>query len=171
MSSFVGAAPGTQYSGDDLLKGKCPSPGVHAVVNDANGRKDYVLCLVAASQNLTDGALVTIDPTSFTVTIAAAGPPAPAASNMLGVARTSITASASAYIWVQRFGVGSVLATASTLPNVTLTMSAAAGTVDDAIATASGVIDGLWLTATTAATGITTCFLNYPRFSEPGMPG
>lgn len=168
MTFIAGMAPGVQYSGDDLLKGKCPSAGTVGRTSDG---KEYVFCLVAAAQNLIDGHLVTIDPTTFTVTIAAAGPPAPANANILGVARTSTTASASAYIWVQRYGVGSVQATASTLPNVTLTMSAAAGLVDDAIATASGVIEGLILTATTVASGITACFLNYPKFSEPGMPG
>jgi hypothetical protein len=168
MTYLVGGQPGVQFTGDDLLKGKCPSVGQRLETSDG---KEYVFCLVAAAQNLIDGHLVTIDPMTFTVTIAAAGPPAPAAGNVLGVARTSVTASASAYIWVQRYGVGSVQATASTLPNIVLTMSAAAGVVDDAIATASGIIEGLILTATTAASGITACFLSYPRFTEPGMPG
>jgi len=168
MTYIVGMAPGTQYSGTDFLQGKCPAPGTRGVTADS---KEYVFCLVAASQNLIDGHLVTIDPTTFTVTIAAAGAPAPGAANILGVARSSTTASASAYIWVQRYGVGSVQATASTLPNVALTVAAAAGFVDDALATASGAIDGLVLTASTAASGIVACFLTYPRFSEPGMPG
>lgn len=168
MGILIGMAPGVQYTGDDLVKGKIPSVGTLGETSDG---KQYVMCLVAAAQNLIDGHLVTIDPTTFTCTIAAAAPPAPANANILGVARTSITASASAYIWVQRYGVGSVQATASTLPNLTLTMSAAAGIVDDAIATASAVIEGLILTATTAASGITACFLSYPRFAEPGMPG
>jgi hypothetical protein len=168
MSSFVGAAPGTQYSGTDLLQGKIPSPGTVAEANSPTGagRQEYVLCLVAASQNLIDGHLVTIDASTFTVTIAAAGSPAPGNASMLGIARTSLTASASAYIWVQRYGVGSVLATASTLPNVILGMSGAtAGQVDDAVTSASAYIAGLHLTATTAATGVTPCFLNYPRFA------
>lgn len=167
MTYIVGMAPGTQYSGNDFLQGKIPGLGTVGRTNDG---KEYVMCLVAASQNLIDGHLVTIDST-FTVTIAAAGAPAASAANILGVARTSTTASASAYIWVQRFGVGSVQATASTLPNVALTVGATAGFVDDALATASGAIDGLVLTASVAASGITACFLTYPRFTEPGMPG
>lgn len=172
MAMVIGISPGTQYTGDDLVKGKCPSPGFTGeTASPGSDNKEFVLCLVAAAQNLIDGTLVTIDPTTFTVTVAAAGPPAPGSASLLGVARTSVTASASAYIWVQRYGVGSVLATASTLPNVKLTISAAAGTVDDAIATASGVIDGLILTATTSVSSLTACFLTYPRFTEPGMPG
>ena len=167
MTMTIGAAPGTQYSGDDLVKGKCPRVGTVARVNDADGTKEYVFCLVAAAQNLVDGHLVTINPATFTVTVAAAGNPAATNANILGVARTSVTASASAYIWVQRYGVGSVLASASTLPNIRLSMSAAAGTVDDAVTSVSGGIVGLTLTATTGATGITACFLNYPAFEAP----
>jgi hypothetical protein len=167
MTMTIGGAPGTQYSGDDLVKGKCPRVGTVLKTNDADGTKEYVLCLVAASQNLIDGHLVTIAPATFTVTIAAAGNPAAAAANVLGVARTSVTASASAYIWVQRYGVGSVQASASTLPNIRLSMAAAAGLVDDAVTSVSGGIVGIVLTATTAASGITACFLNYPAFEAP----
>jgi hypothetical protein len=101
------------------------------------------------------------------VTVAAAGNPAASNATTLGVARTSVTASASAYIWVQRYGVGSVQASASTLPFVRLSMAAAAGLVDDAVTSVSGGIIGLTLTATTAASGITACFLNYPAFEAP----
>lgn len=167
MTMQVGAAPGTQYTGTDLIQGKCPRVGTIARTNDADGTKEYVFCLVAASQNLIDGHLVTINPVTFAVTIAAAGPPAAPTMTPLGVARTSVTASASAYIWVQRAGVGSVQASASTLPNIRLTMSAAAGLVDDAVVSVSGAITGLVLTATTAASGITACFLDYPHFDPP----
>lgn len=167
MTIIVGCDPTTQYSGDDFVKGKCPRPGTRATTNDADGTKEYVMCLVAAAQNLVNGNLVTINAATFVVTIAAAGNPAAANALMLGVARTSVTASASAYIWVQRAGVGSVLASASTLPNVRLSMAAAAGFVDDAVTSVSGGIIGLYLTATTVASGITTCVLNYPSFEAP----
>ncbi len=167
MTIHIGAAPGTQYSGDDFLRGKCPNPGTRATTNDANGTKEYVMCLVAASQNLIDGHLVTIDAATFTVTIAAAGNPAASNALMLGVARTSVTASASAYIWVQRAGVGSVRVSASTLPFVRLSMAAAAGLVDDAVTSVSGGIIGLYMIASTAATGITACVMNYPSFEAP----
>jgi len=167
MTIHVGGAPGTQYSGDDLLKGKCPRPGTRLTTNDADGTKEYVMCLVAASQNLVDGHLVTINAATFTVTIAAAGNPAASNALMLGVARTSITASASAYIWVQRAGVGSVLASASTLPNVRLSMAAAAGTVDDAVTSVSGGLLGIYLIASVAGSAISACVLNYPSFEAP----
>lgn len=166
MAMMIGGAPGTQYTGTELLQGKCPKVGTKLAVSNGDGEKEYVLCLVAAAQNLIDGHLVTING-SFAVTVAAAGPPAGSAAQRLGVVRTSVTASASAYVWVQVYGLGSVRATASTLPNVRLTMSAAAGTVDDATSSTSGGIIGLHLTATTAATGLTACFIDYPRFDPP----
>jgi len=173
MTYMIGINPGQKYSSDDIVKGNGPGAGTHGKTADG---KEYVMCVIAAAQNLLNGHLVTID-AAFAATIAAAGPPGPNAAQRLGVVRlgssviATVTASASEYVWVQIFGVGSVLATASTLPNVTLTMSAAAGTVDDAVATASGVIDGLVLTATTAASGITAAILTYPRFTTPGQPG
>lgn len=166
MTMMIGGAPGEQYSGTDLLQGKIPRVGTKLVTSDADGNKEYLLCLVAASQNLINGHLVTID-SGFVVTVAAAGPPAASSVRRLGVARTSVTASASAYIWVQVYGAGSVQATASTLPNVRLTMSAAAGVVDDAVSSTSGGIVGLSLTATTAASGLTACLIDYPRFDPP----
>lgn len=166
MTMMIGGAPGVQYSGTELLQGKIPRVGTKLVTSDADGNKEYLLCLVAAAQNLIDGHLVTIA-SGFVVTVAAAGPPAGNSVSRLGVARTSVTASASAYIWVQVYGSGSVQATASTLPNVRLTMSAAAGAVDDATSSTSGAIIGLHLTATTGVTGITACFLDYPRFDPP----
>lgn len=162
MTMQIGGAPGVQYTGTELLQGKCPSVGTMYTKDG----KAYVMCLVAASQNLIDGHLVTID-SGFVVTIVAAGPQASNLVTKLGVARTSVTASASAYIWVQVYGAGSVRATASTLPAVRLCMSGAAGLVDDAIASVSGTIAGLVLTATTAASGLTACFIDYPRFDPP----
>lgn len=163
MTMQIGGSPGVQYAGTDLTQGKAPRVGTVYRTHDG---KEYVFCLVAASQNLIDGHLVTIAD-GFTVTIVAAGPQASNLVNKLGVARTSVTASASAYIWVQVYGAGSVRATASTLPAVRLCMSAAAGTVDDAIASVSGCITGLVLTATTAASGLTACLIDYPRFDPP----
>jgi len=166
---LVGMDPGTVYSGDDLLKGKIPSPGITG--RDSQGR-EFVLCLVAAAQNLVNGNLVTIDGGTFTVTIVASGQPAATAANILGVVRATVTASASTYVWVQRYGPGSVQASASCLPNAILVPGGTPGIVDDAaVATASGAIEGLILTVTAAATGITACFLSYPRFAEPGAPG
>lgn len=166
----VGVQPGVQFSGDDLLKGKCPAPGTFAQTSDG---KIYFLGLVAASQNLVNGHLVTYDPRTFTVTIAAAGQPAPSAGTPLAIARTSVTASASAYIWCQVFGVCSVLATTSSLPNVTLVPAQTAGNVTHTpVTTASGVIQGLVLTATSGTAGtIAPAFANFPTFTTPGQPG
>src|SRR5262245_47209982 len=114
MTMQIGGAPGVQYTGTEYLQGKCPTPGTVYRTQDG---KEYVMAVVAASQNLVDGHLVSIDG-SFVVTIVAAGPQASNLVQKLGVARTSVTASASAYIWVQVYGAGSVKATTSTLPNV-----------------------------------------------------
>jgi hypothetical protein len=62
MTMTIGAAPGTQYSGDDLVKGKCPRVGTVREPTTRTARRNTCFCLVAASQNLVDGHLVTIDP-------------------------------------------------------------------------------------------------------------
>lgn len=169
MSGYIlGIQPNNVYSASDYANGIAPRTGTRGSTVDSNGyERGYVMCLVAASQNLTDGSLVTIDPSTFTATIVAAGPPAAKTASPLGVATCSVTASASTYIWIQVFGMTSVLSTASTLPNIALTMSATAGQVDDATSSTSAFISGLTLNVTTGATGLTSAFLNYPRFAYP----
>lgn len=160
MSFIVGINPGAQYSGSDFIAGKCPKPGTSG--RDGSSR-EYTLCLVAASQNLTNGQVVTIDG-NFAVTVAASNPTV-SAGQALGVAITSVTASASAYIWVQRFGLAAaVSASASANPGVVLGMSGAtAGMLDDGVTSASGVIAGIVFTAT-ATSGFAPALLNYPHF-------
>jgi len=160
---IVGINPGAVYTEAEALQGKCPAAGTRGFASD---NKEYVLCKAAASQNLVRGHVVTIA-SGFVVTVAAAGPPAASRSDALGVVGASTTLSASSFGWVQIAGATSVLATASTLPGVMLTMSAAAGTVDDAVSSTSGVIHGMTLLATTGASGLTAALLNYPRFNAP----
>lgn len=156
---IAGIQPGVQYSGDDFIKGKCPRAGTHGQTSNGNV---YVLCLVAASQNLTNGQAVTIDG-NWAVTVAAAGPTVTAGQS-LGVAITSVTASASSYIWVQRYGLASAVSVSgSALPNVILGMGATAGMLTHGVTTASGVIAGIVLTATGAA-GFAPALLNFPHF-------
>lgn len=161
MTMMVGCSPGTVYSGTELVQGKCPVPGSRGTSD--GGKRQHVLCLVAASQNLTNGTVVTMDGT-FTVTVAAVGGAPAARSGQVAVAICSITASASTYIWCQVHGICSVRATADTVPAVQLTMGATAGVLDDAVTSASGVLDGITLT-TTATGGFATAMLNYPQWS------
>jgi hypothetical protein len=165
---LVGGQPGRIYSGDEVAAGKV-SPGQRLSVRDPNsgGDKEYVLCCVAAAQNLTLGTVVTIDG-SFVVTVAAVAT-ANTAHNQLGVVvtpTTSGTASASAYIWVQTFGRTLVRASTSVLPAVGLKIGTTAGIVTDtAAASASAAINGIVLTATSnTSDSLTAAILTYPSY-------
>lgn len=174
MATFHGANPAAVYTQDDQTKGKFPVQGVYAETTDSSGRScGWWSCLVAASQNLTQGQLVTID-NNFVVTVMAANAGTQSANassaNMLGVVQTSATASASACIWVQVFGVSSVkVASASTNPFIALKGSATAGEVDASQTSISAIIGGIELLVTSgAAHALTKCMLNFPRFSPMG---
>ena len=52
MTYIIGAQPGRIYTPTDLRQGRCPSKGTRAVANDG---KEYLLCEVAAAQNLISG--------------------------------------------------------------------------------------------------------------------
>ena len=169
MTMMVGGSPGTIYSETDLTQGKCPILGTKLSVVDpvAGGVKEYVLCKVAASNNLISGQVCTING-AFVVTVAAV-----AAGNtredQLGVAITPVTsgtASASTLIWVQIYGRCSVLASTSILPNVSLKVGTTAGQLTTAGAvTASAHVKGIVLIATSNTAGsLTSAMLNYPRY-------
>jgi hypothetical protein len=165
----VGIKPGEVYTSDDRAQGKGYQVGTRGV--DSNG-KEYIYCVVAASQNLVNGNLVSLLPgggtAAFTATIYATGGPAPGPGTPLGVITTSVTASASNYVWVQVFGSCNVSitdATASNLPNHLVVPASVSGAVRGAIATASSFIEGLTFSAT-ASTGSTgAMFLSYPRIA------
>lgn len=170
MSMMVGIKPNEVFAGTDTAVGKV-AVGTRGLGHDG---KEYIFCLVAASQNLVSGNLCTIQSTgtgaaAFTATILATGAPAPGASGIpIGVCVSSITASASTYIWLQTYGSCNVTitdATASNLPGHILVPASASGAVRGAIATASSFLGGITLSAT-ASTGSTgAAFLNYPRLA------
>lgn len=174
MSTFTGANPANVYTQDDQTKGKFPAVGQYAETIDSSGRScGWWSCLVAASQNLKQGHIVTID-NNFVVTIVAAQAGAQSANassgNIIGVVQTSITASASACIWVQVFGRSSVLvASASTNPSILLKASSTAGEVDASMTSISAIIGGITLLVTSgAAHALTACMLTFPRFAPMG---
>src|SRR5262245_61230430 len=113
----AGANPGTVYTETEVLQGKCPAVGAMASTVDSQGSKVFVMCKVAASQNLTNGHVVTVA-NNFVVTVAAANTPAIGRSDMLAIAVCSVTASASTQIWCQVYGRGNVQASLSALPNI-----------------------------------------------------
>jgi hypothetical protein len=167
---MIGGSPGRIYSETEASNGICPSQGERLSVKDASsgGVKEYVMCKVAAAQNLIIGKVVTISG-DFVVTSAADGTAANTAHHQLGVAitpTTSGTASASTLIWVQVFGRTMVRATLSALPNIGLKIGTTSGQVTDtAAASASAAIHGIVLTATSNLAGeLCAAILTYPRY-------
>ena len=174
MSTILGGNFQGIYSEDDVSKGKCPAVGVYAQMVDSAGRiGGYLMCKVAASQNLIVGQVVTVA-ANHVVTVCAANAGAQSANassaNMLAVCINSITASASQQIWCQVFGRSNVLVTsASTNPGIALKISGTAGQVDASLTSISAFCGGIVLVATSgAANALTACFLTFPRFSPMG---
>lgn len=172
MTMLIGGQPGRIYTGEEIAAGKA-SLGQRLMVKDATsgGDKEYVLCLVAASQNLISGHVVTING-GFTVTVAAVAT-ANTRRDQLGVAittQTSVTATASAstYIWVQVYGRTSVITTVSATLGTTLKIGTTAGVVTSLTApvTASAFIHGMVLTATGGTQGtVCAAILSYPSYT------
>ena len=168
MTYIVGMNPAEVYTSDDLLMGRGAKRGTRGTDSDG---KEYVFVLVAASQNLVAGHVVTLGTgATFNVaTILASAAPAPGASVYpVGVCVTSITASASTYIWAQVYGTCSVLfsdTTASNSPGVPCMPSSVPGGVKGSLNTASSFIEGMVMVATTTAAGLGAVFLSYPRLS------
>ena len=128
---MTGMKPGEVYTSTDITDGRTPATGT--VGTDSSG-KQYVFVLVAASQNLVNGNVVTFGGSTagapFTATILSSAAPAPGNNTPLAVAVCSITASASTYIWAQVYGSGNVRVTdvtASNLPLHILTPSSTPG--------------------------------------------
>lgn len=164
---LIGIDPGTVYTPTDYVRGKCPARGTRAVVYDTANQisREFVLCEVAASQNLVKGHVVTFDIT-YVATVMAAGPALPGAAAVLAVAQATVTASASMFIWACVYGRTQVLASISCNPNVILAAGSVAGQVDDTLTSLSAQIDGIHLVATAATSGLTAAMLNYPRFQS-----
>ena len=173
MTMMVGGSPGRIYSETDETSGVCPAKGSKlSVVDPGQGTKEYVLCKVAASNNLISGKVCTING-DFVVTVAAVST-GNTREDMLGVAITPVTsgtASASTLIWVQIFGKCSVLASLSILPNIGLKIGTTAGNVTTAgTVTASAHVKGIVLLATSNTAGsLTSAMLNYPRYGTYGF--
>lgn len=175
MTAQVGAYPGRIYTQADYTAGVCPQRGARI----ESGNSEYVLCEVAASQNLINGHLVFIGngTSPYHVTIAAVTTALTAANN-IGVAFTNVvsslttTASASMFIWVQIKGPTLLRASLSALPFVPLKIGNVAGAVDDDIASASNQIDGIHLTATSnLAFELCAAILSYPRYAPSTLAG
>lgn len=168
MSAVTGINPGEVYTSDDRSQGKGFTVGTKGF--DHAG-KEYIYCLVAASQNLVTGNLVSLISAAgvaFTATIYATGGPAPGPGTPLGLCVTSVTASASSYIWVQVFGAASASitdATASNLPNHLVVPASVSGAIRGTIATASSFIEGMTFTATSSTGSTGAVFLSYPRIA------
>ena len=168
--TLIGMAPAEVFSDTDKARGLIPAIGTKGI--DSAG-KEYVVCLVGASQNLIAGHVVTFSGTGsavpmHTAIILASASPAPGAGAMCGVVNCSITASASNYIWVQVYGSANVLTTdttASNLPNHLVTPSSVPGAVRGGLATASSFVDGLVFTVTASTAANYAAFLNYPHLT------
>lgn len=168
MSAMLGITPGEVYSSDDRSQGKGFTVGTKGF--DHAG-KEYIYCLVAASQNLVAGNLVSLISSAgvaFTATILGTGGPAPGPGTPIGIVCASMTASASNYIWVQVFGAGTASitdATASNLPNHLVVPASVSGAIRGVIATASSFIEGMVFTATSSTGSTANVFLSYPRLA------
>ena len=169
MSGFVvGMQPGEVYTSDEHL---ALGFAIGTKGTDSNG-KEFVMTVVAASQNLVNGQVVGLIPgagtAAYTATVLASASPVPGTGNMLAVVVCSVTASASAYIWVQVYGSCQILVTdttASNLPGHLLTPSSVPGSLRGGLATASSFVDGLVLTATGSTAALTAAFLSYPHLT------
>ena len=168
MSYIVGIKPGEVYTSTDIQEGKGFKRGTRGTDSDG---KEYVFVRVAASQNLVSGHVVTLGAgATFNVaTILASAAPTPGASVYpVGVCVTSITASASTYIWAQVYGTCQALftdVTASNAPGVPCMPSSVPGGVKGSLNTASSFIEGMVMVATTTVAGLGAVFLSYPRLS------
>jgi hypothetical protein len=164
---LVGGQPGRIYTDTEVSQGKGNLGERLSVKDSAGGVKEYIFCMVAASQNLIGGQVVTISG-GFAVTVAAVSTGS-TRQDQLGVAiiaPNSTTASASNYIWVQVYGRCSVMASTSILPNIGLKIGTTAGvlTTQGAV-TASAHTHGIVLTATSGVVpALTPAILNYPRY-------
>ena len=165
---ITGIKPGEVYTSTDIAEGR--GFKAQSLGSDQNG-KVYMFVLVAASQNLSNGNVVTLTNATgggIATVLASAAPTPGAAAQPIGVCVTSITASASTYIWAQIYGscqVGFTDTTASNIAGHTVTPSSVPGSVKGGLATASSFIEGMVITTTTTVAGLGAVFLTFPRLS------
>jgi hypothetical protein len=172
MSMTIGGAPGRVYTPTEMTNGTAPAKGQKYAVTGggSEGTKEYIMCEAAASQNLTNGLVVTMDG-SFIVTVAAANGEGNTSAKRLGVVVATRTVSVSSGVWVQVYGKGNVACSVSALPGVGLKVGSVAGNLDDdAAASASSMVRGIILTATSSTTGVlTACFIDYPAYGPTNV--
>ena len=170
MTMTIGGNPGRVYTPTEMTNGTAPGKGNKLSLGTTEGTKEYILCEAAASQNLTNGLVVTMDG-SFIVTVAAANGEGNTSAKRVGVVVATRTVSVSSGVWVQVYGRGNVACSTSALPGVGLKVGSVAGNLDDdAAATASSMVRGIILTATSSTTGIlTACFIDYPAYGPTNV--
>ena len=166
MTYLIGISPGTVYTETEAVQGKCPGAGTRGVTSDG---KEFLMCKVAATQNIVNGTVVTVNP-AFVITVASVAQGLLA--TQVAVVVASATASTSCLVWCQIYGRGNVLASVSTLPQVPLKIGTTAGVVTDTIVSASAQIDGIVLTATSGVQGaIVAAIITYPKYIPSTLAG
>lgn len=169
MTTTYIVAPGRVYTPAELASGTCPPRGTRGTSHDG---REYVLVEVAGTQ-VTAGLMGTIGSAAgpYVFTIIAAGTGPNTVYNRVGLCVSSVTASASHFIWAQIYGACSVIASLSSLPFVMLRPAITnAGTVDDGITSLSSVFDGLYLTATSGLQDtLVAAMLNYPMLTRQSI--
>lgn len=165
MTNLIGGSFGRIFTPAEYRRGQCPSRGTRITTADS---KEYILCEVAASQNLILGQVVTVS-SGFVVTVAAVATGNTRADQLaVAITSASVTASASMFIWCQIWGRSQVMASTSILPNIGLKIGTTAGVLTTAGATtASAHTPGIILTATSGVVpALTAAILNYPRYGS-----
>lgn len=126
--------------------------------HDYNG-KQYVY--VKASSAIAQYDVCTIDPATYSTTVAPLGTANDARGNLVGVAPVAIASGS--YGWLQIYGAATINVLASCAANVRLNTTGTAGSPDDDGTASSMVIDGLYLTTARGSTaGSAPGVLNYP---------
>jgi hypothetical protein len=121
--------------------------------------KQYVY--VKASSAVAQYDVCTIDPATYSTTVAPLGTANDARGNLVGVAPVAIASGS--YGWLQIYGACTMNVKASCAANVRLNTTATAGSPDDDGTTGAMAIDGLYLTTARGGTdGSAPGVCNYP---------
>lgn len=161
----VGMMPGSVLSTTDRLRGKGVTLGTRGV--DSSGR-EFIAVMVGASQNLTNGLVVTVNASNYLTTLGTAATAGVPNLAMVGVVYCSITASTSQIVWMQVYGLATNVtfaASASALPGAALKFAADGSVTAVGVTTASSYIAGMHCAATNSviSSAVGSVFLNYPK--------
>lgn len=169
MTTTYIVAPGRVYTPAELASGTCPPRGTRGTSHDG---KEYILVEVAGTQ-VTSGLVGSIGSAAgpYVFTLLAAGTGPNTVYQAVGVCVSSVTASASHFIWAQIYGRCSVVSSLSALPYVQLRPAITnAGTVDDGITSLSSVFSGMYLTATSGLQDtLVAAMLTYPMLTRQSI--